>query len=296
MTIRQARSFYPGARATTKGPRGRYTDWGAPPGKPYRYRLIGRLADIYHGRRDGRKPIPQVTPPPETPEQNQEDLAILAGRSPGASMLAAEPRRRHAAAERGDEPVGTPQLLKLRALARDLMSQERIAWLTESKPVRQRLGEIRADIQRLSEDEQATRHALMAAAVKPTDEDLKERRIAESDPGKRPDRLIRDRRQTEFTRRQVQAEQAHTMAVYRLAQAHQQELECQNALKRRAAIARTRAHWIYEYAWRRTATYWQHLVRVHPHGAYLNARLRPVGPELPAWAQDPPDDNDEPEV
>jgi len=293
LTIHKRVGVFRGGRTTALRPSGRYTDWGAPPGKPYRYRVITRFADIYHGRRDGHKPIPQVTPPPEMSEEAPKNAAEV---SPGVNTFADAPRPRHAAEEPRDEPVGTPQLLKLRALARDLMSQERISWLADSTPVRHRVGEIRADIQRLSEEELTTRNALTDAAVKPTDEDLKERRIAEADPGKRPDRLIRDRRRAEFTRRHAQAEQEHAMALHRLAHAQQQELECQNALERRAAIARTRAHWIYEYAWRRAATYWQHLVRVHPHGAYLNARLRPVGPELPAWAQDPPDDSGEPEI
>jgi hypothetical protein len=289
-----------------KWPESRYSVWKAPPGKPYRYGLGTRLMDIHNGRKDGRKPIPRIAPPPEnlSPENHdgiQED-PVAFGRSLGASMLADASRPRHAAAteeaaarddeDEGQEPVGTPQLLKLRSLARDLMSQERLAWLTETQPIRHRLGAVRADIERFVADEQAARSALDLAAVKPTDEDLKERRIAEADPQRRPDRLIRDRRRAEFTRRQFEAEQAHAAAVHRLAQARQDELECQSALERRAAIARARAHWIYEYAWRRVATYWQHLVRAHPYGAYLNARLRPAGPELPQWAQDPPDDSE----
>lgn len=263
-----------------KRPESRYSAWGAPPGKPYRYRLVTRLADIHHGRKDGRKPIPRVTPPPETPEPAGEVRADPPGET---------------ATKKERNPVGTPQLLKLRSLARDLMSQERLSWLTETEPVRHQLGVARASIERLAAGEEAARNAREAASAKPTDEDLKERRIAEADPERRPDRLIRERRRAEFTRRQTHAEQAYAAAVYQLAQARQDALECENALERRAAIARTRAHWIYEYAWRRIATYWQHLVRMHPHGAYLNARLRPVGPELPRWAQDPSEDESEPE-
>jgi hypothetical protein len=254
--------------------------WAAPPGKPIRYVLRDRLADVYHGRRDGHMGIPQVTVPPAEPEDDTAGLRRAAPR-PAAEQASAEPS--------GGEHVGTPQLMKVRSLARDLMTQERIAWFAEIEPIRGELTQIYADIQALADKVHGTDLALGEASKEPGENELRERRIAESDPGKRSDRLVRERRLAEFAKRRAEAEEAHLAAGARLAQKQQEAREHESAMARRAAVARTRAHRIYEHAWRRTATYWQQLVRVHPHGPYLNARLQPTGPELPRWAQEAPD-------
>jgi hypothetical protein len=250
--------------------------WTSPPGAPIRYGPIDRLADVYHGRRDGRKGIPHVTIPP--PAEPEDDIT-------GPRHAAPEPGAEHV----GTEHVGTPQLMKLRALARDLTTQERIAWFADIEPIRSQLTQIYADIQTLADQTQGTELLLEKASKKPGDEDLKERRSAESDPEKRSDRLVRERRLAEFAKRQAEAEEAHLAAVARLALAHQEARVREGAMDRREAVARTRAHRIYEHAWRRTATYWQQLIRVHPHGPHLNARLQPTGPELPRWAREEPD-------
>ena len=44
------------------GPTGRPRRWAQRPAEPTRYPLLTRLADMYQGRRDGRKGIPQISP------------------------------------------------------------------------------------------------------------------------------------------------------------------------------------------------------------------------------------------
>ena len=262
-------------------------DWAAPPGAPVHYPLTAHLADIYHGRRDGHKGIPQVSLPPQPPdEQDGEDPdGLHAGNG--------EPRPRHAAPNGDSEPIGTPHLLKLRALANDQMSQERVSWLADIAPVRHELAEFSAQVAALKGELEAAREKREMAAQMPGDEDLKERRTAEQDSQTRPDRLVRDRRMSEHRRRHSEAEQAWLSATARLAQAEEAVQARNRQLVRRAAVARARAHRIYEHAWHRVATYWQQLVRVHPLGPHLNSGLRPVGPELPEWARGPDTPADE---
>src|SRR5205814_8435156 len=97
----------------------------------------------------------------------------------------------------------------------------------------------------------------------------------------------RARRIAEHARRAEAAEAAYLAAVTRLGEVEQSVTSLRDELRRRDAVTRARTRRIYEHAWRRVATYWQQLVRTHEHGRELNARLRPVGPELPEWAREP---------
>jgi hypothetical protein len=181
--------------------------------------------------------------------------------------------------------VGTPHLMRLRALARDLIGQERLAMLEDVASLQEDLAQLRARATALDGEVAAARRDLeVLLANPPSDEDLKERRTAEADVTRRPDRLVRERRLAEYQGRCNEASRAHLAKTAALAQTTQALGAREGALERRLAIGRTRAHRIYEHALRRVATYWQQLVRVHPYGPELNARLRPVGPELPRWA------------
>lgn len=262
-------------------------DWAAPPGSPVHYPLRERMADIFHGRRDGHKGLPDISlPMPPRAEPGGQD-------TDGIHPAEDSPPPRQASPAADGEPIGTPHLLKLRAVANDLMSQERIAWLADITPVRHELARFSADVAALENELETAHEKLAKAAEEPGDEDLKERRTAELDLQARPDRLIRDRRMGEYHKRHSEAEQAWLSASARLAQAQQAVEACNRQLVRRAAVARARALRIYEHAWRRVATYWQQLVRVHPLGAQLNAGLRPVGPDLPDWAREPDTPADE---
>ena len=162
--------------------------------------------------------------------------------------------------------------------------------LTDMAPIQAELSRLRAqeaDLQGRLAAAKRTLEDLLDAS--PSDEDLKERRIAEGDVERRPDRLVRERRLAEYGRRCGEAEAGYLALAAELARVSQDIRAHENALARRLAIARTRAHRVYEHTWRRVATYWQQLVRSHRYGPELNASLRPVGPELPRWAQEPED-------
>lgn len=224
---------------------------------PLRYRRLARLSDIAHGWLDGRRGIPQVDVRPS-----------------GEPGKGAEGQRR-AAPEPEYMQVDTPQLVKLRAMAGELMDQERIAWLWDIESIVSELARIRAGKQTLTDRFQAAARDLARAAQRPTDEDLEERRTADSGI------------------RLAEAEEAHLVARAHLAQVEHAVQAYESLLEGRAAIARARAHQVLEHFLRRTATYWQQLVRVHPHGKVLNARLRPVGPQLPSWAREAPESSND---
>lgn len=271
--------------------------WADPLGTPIAYPLREHIADMYHGRRDGRRRIPLVTPSPDRAAESPDTAETSRPGPAPSSGKEAESTATAAAGEDGQTtaavpgtaplPVGTPHLMRLRALARDLIGQERLAMLAEMAALQEELAQLRARAEVLDGRVAAATRDLEAVLKNPpSDEDLKERRSAEADVTRRSDRLVRERRLTEYQRRCDDATRAHLAVTAELAQTTQALRACQSALERRAAIGRTRAHRIYEHAWRRVATYWQQLVRVHRHGPELNAKLRPAGPELPRWAVD----------
>jgi hypothetical protein len=282
--------------------------WADPPAKPIRYRLGAWFADVYHGRRDGRKRIPHVSIAPDgsepqtagidssdglgpdSPPPAGEHPPLGNGAAPGVAPQTGPPVSAGAGGDPADIHARTPHLMKLRALARELIGQERVAMLTDMVPIHAELSRLRAqetDLQGRLAAAKRTVEELLGAP--PSDEDLKERRIAEADVGRRPDRLVRERRLAEYGRRCGEAEAGYLAVAAELARVSQDIRAHEKALARRLEIARTRAHRVYEHTWRRVATYWQQLVRSHRYGRELNASLRLVGPELPRWAQEPED-------
>lgn len=290
--------------------------WADPLGKPIAYPLRAHIADVYHGWRDGRKRLPMMSAPSKRSTEAADTIAaegtisvpsLARGEGPsteaapadsgmeGPAAATARPAIDGSAEVPAATPfhVGTPHLMRLRALARDLIGQERLAMLEDVASLQKELARLRALAAALDGEVAVTRRDLeVLHANPPSDEDLKERRTAEADSTRRPDRLVRERRLAEYQRRCDGASRAHLAKAAELAQTTQALQACEGSLARRRAIGCTRAHRIYEHALRRVATYWQQLVRVHPYGPELNASLRPVGPELPRWALDRQGDTD----
>ncbi|WP_432832417.1 hypothetical protein [Dactylosporangium sp. CA-092794] len=240
---------------------GRGPGWAAPPPKPVRYPLHQRLADAWHGWRDGRRGIPLVPAALLDPD----------GHDPDGDD--GEERRRL---------VGTPRLEALQRRSAELIHVERerydrgligVAVPAEIEP---RLDGLQAAVDRLEAQLELDR-------TPPDDLALKERRSAEGDHS---DALVRTRRLAERSRREAGTARALGAAKQRRDDARQEMVRAAEDLRhtRRAAAARARR--IHEHHWRRVAAYWQQLVRSHDKGPQLNALLRPVGPELPAWAEE----------
>lgn len=245
--------------------------WTAPPLDPTPYRLRDRLGDLFHGWRDGANGLPRLLPtdPPDPPAEHRESAP------PGVEGTVP--------VEQG--PISTPRI-------RALKSQTLAAIAVEE----QLLEESVATLRKMQAKEKAEQDALppvidcaelgvQAARIPPTGQDLTLRRLAEQDPGKRPDGLIRLRRSGDHRRRLAKAENAHLESLRRQAGATRTDDALEEVIAHRRAAAQAAAHRIYHYGNRRIATYLQQLVRSHKQGGELNMVLlrHPVGPELPAW-------------
>lgn len=270
--------------------------WADPIGEAMPYPLRVRLADAHQGRRDARKRIPLVRVPADS-RQAEAGGPGEDARSPGPTGVESPGgRAQHAGADGApiaatqEERAGTAHLLMLRALARERIVAEREVLFREIEPVEAELGPFRAQLIDLDERLSAAERRLEELLSRPpSDEDLKERRIAEADISERPDRLVRERRLAEYRKVCGEVEERVLTIAADRARVAQQIRSREERIACREAIARARANRIFEHAWRRVATYWQQLIRAHRHGPELNAILRPVGPELPAWAREPED-------
>ncbi|MEV0129736.1 hypothetical protein AB0H83_14920 [Dactylosporangium sp. NPDC050688] len=239
------------ARGTSGGP-----GWAAPPPKPMRYPPHHRLADAWHGWRDGRKGIPVIP----------AALLDLAGEY----------------AEEQRQLVGTPRLEVLRRRSAELINVEC------ERHDRRLIGAVgpaalatSIDSRQKAVDELRTQ--LAVHQTPPDDLALKERRSAEAE---RPDLLVRHRRLAEHARRLHAAASALAAAEQQRNEACERQVLAAQDLYHAERVLAARARRINEHHWRRAAAYWQHLVRSHELGPQLNAMLRPVGPELPSWAEE----------
>ncbi len=181
----------------------------------------------------------------------------------------------------------TPHQTKLLAIARELAASEQLAWLQAIAPVHRQLAQVLGEKQSLAEQVELARRDLDQIGDKPGEEDLKERRVAEQDREKRPDRLIRERRLAEFNKRRMNAEGRYNGLLARQSTVDQAAQNFELDLERRRAIAQTRSQRVVEHYTRRTATYWQQLIRVHEYGKFLNEALPQISPELPDWITQP---------
>ncbi|MGW0483505.1 hypothetical protein [Nonomuraea sp. NPDC003214] len=178
----------------------------------------------------------------------------------------------------------TPKIEYLRHLARDQIDHERGAWLARSGALRARLAEARERRQAAEHTARVARLAWVEARTWVPDPD--ERRLAETIRDGRPGSLVRARRQADHARRCAAAETVWAAAESRLAAAVREVEAVTQELARAEAGNRVRVRRIHEFTSRRVAAYLQQLVRTHPHGPELNARLDLLAPELPAWAEE----------
>ncbi len=230
--------------------------WTAPPPRPLSYPAWQRCADVWHGWRDGRHKIPTV------PDTAREEMAD--------------------ATERQRQLVVTAQLEVLGRRCRDQINAELVRWnqLAGAAPSP---AELAVELPKLQEDMVAVERERQAARQPPDELALKERRSAERD---RPDAVVRARRLADHQRRLRAAEDAYAAAWRTYDDAHRRLTRAADQQRRLHVEAAARARRIHEHTWRRIATYWQQLVRSHDKGPELTGLLRPVGPELPGWAQD----------
>jgi hypothetical protein len=259
--------------------------WTRPPEKPSIYRAHTRLTDIVHGWLDGRNGIPSIPADPR-------DFRDQPDSGPEHSVNDAQVDWPTLGADRSTnlgQGLWTPRMEVLVRQARESIETERLRFTDDWATLQQRLTDYQNTV--ASRQERAAELAELLATAKqpPSDADLSQRRLAEQDVGSRPDRLVQDRRRTEWGRHLATIQQLHQAALADLAQAIgncglQQEL-----ISGRAAAARAAARRHHELAMRRIATYLQQLCRTHRHGRELNSLLTEyrVGPKLPAWAREP---------
>lgn len=231
--------------------------WTAPPARPSRYPLHERLLDQYAGYRDGRRGLPRVAVP-------TGDALARAGR----------------------QHTATPKLEELRRTARNQMERERLAAAEDCAAIANAKNE--AGAQELVERAVAnsTRLAQLSAdaGTWPAEHVLTARRLAEAH---HPESLIRARRTADHERSRDAVEAEYESAQHAASNARSAVAEIAKLIEARQTAAQIRARQCHEHAWRRVAVYWRQLVRSHPDGAVLNEQLKPVGPDLPDWAQEP---------
>jgi hypothetical protein len=284
--------------------------WAEPPSKPIRYGLRARLEDIYNGRKDGRRQLPLVVLPLELDHAQSGEArpnggeASSIGQGPAETSIEpalvdeepAEPSAQpvepgagsHAQPLVPEIHLTTAHWHKLGSLGRELIAAERIAWLKASQTRQGEFARLRGVEAEFIDEVETVRQELEQASKQPDDVELKDRRIAESDPAKqRPDRLVRDRRLREHRERLARVEERYRRLVADMVHAKQAADALEIELAVDAAIARSRAQRAAEHVNRRIATYWQHLIRFHRYGEYLNEALPQVRPELPDWATEP---------
>ncbi|MEU5907869.1 hypothetical protein ABZ780_26290 [Micromonospora sp. NPDC047467] len=241
-----------------------YRKWTAAPARPVRYLPHQALADWFHGWRDGKRGVPAL------PRQAaaEEDGTNLAGTIPGADF------------DQSRRLVTTPRLETLRRRAEEQIAKEEVVFLAARDPITRELRALTPAIEQWRRRAAEAAAKLSSAREAPADEDLKERRTAETD---RPDSLVRQRRLAEHARRLASAELAHERACGHLEVHLRRQAEITETLGHQKRAFQARKRRLEEHAGRRVATYWQQLVRSHDDGPELNSQLRPIGPELPGW-------------
>jgi hypothetical protein len=234
------------------------TEWAGPPAKPLRYGFFLRLWDAYQGYRDGRRRIPALGAESESDSE----------KAPATDVV-------------------TPRLEYLRHLARDRMAAEQNEDLLAAGRLHDELAGARARWEAAEREARLAQRTWEEACRPAPEEDLKERRLAELLRQDRPDALVRARRLAGHDRKRAAAENAWARAHERLAVAALAAEALRLEIDRREAGSRARARRIHEFVSRRAAAYLQQLVRTHPRGPDLNARLHLLGPDLPSWAREP---------
>ncbi|GAA3300476.1 hypothetical protein Dvina_04255 [Dactylosporangium vinaceum] len=226
--------------------------WTARPAPPVPYRPHQRLADWFHGFRDGHKHLPVV-------------------------VADGEPVT--------DPVVTTPTIAALRHRAADQIEAERLLFLGQRQALAAAEQEAAADLGAARRRLDEATLKLDQSSVPLDDKDLLERRTAEGD---RSDALVRQRRLAEHTKAAAKALREHANASKEHDRLVQQLGELQATLPLLHDVAASRVRRINEHALRRINAYWRQLVLSHPDGPRLNTELAVAGPDLPDWARDRP--------
>jgi len=264
----------PEPAATESVVNGEIREWLAAPARPVRYRLMDRLTDMYHGRRDGRRGLP---PAPATAG------AEVARPEGAAAWEVGAARADGGGAEDGSGLLGTPRLEELRRLANEQMAAEWEAGEYRRAALLEQLRQAEAIAAPLAAHAADLRQRLEDRTEPAPVGWLRERRLAEAGY---PESLVRARRLADHERSWVKAELEYLDAARRLSESERVATVLRDAVARQAAVARMRARREYEHACRRVAVYWRQLLRAHPHGPLLNGRINSAGPALPAWARE----------
>jgi len=227
------------------------------------YGPFARLADWFHGFRDGEAGIPNRPPPVSRPAPGVDD-----GRP---AALRAVPRWRIAT---------TPHREYLIRMAQDAFERERTRYEVARAAAARRLQAAR--------EQQAAAAAVLAeaereaeVAARPlTEEEETRRGLGEA---RHPLWFIRLRRRRDQQRRVAAAKR-------RLAQAQEVKSAADTAVAAAAqeershhAAAAARVRRIHEHYERRIAAYRRTLVRFHPDGAWVNHVIGVLDPTIPAW-------------
>lgn len=213
---------------------------------PARYGQWRRLADGYHGWRDGRKGIPARSP-------------LVP--SPG--------------------PVTTPHREILIRLAQDAFAQE---YLIHQRLSAETLRRIAAGRARLAAAQDSLAWALSAEDMESrplSAEQAMRRRLGEDH---HPQQVIAQRRFRDQQRliARARAQVARTHAEIAEIEAELADDMQEARQQHQAAVVRVLR--IHEYVHRRLAVYRRSLIRAHPDGSWANSALSPKEPVIPGWA------------
>jgi chromosome condensin MukBEF ATPase and DNA-binding subunit MukB len=137
---------------------------------------------------------------------------------------------------------------------------------------------------------QAAQEQLKRVSDEPGKERLRARRLVEN-ARDYPDSVIERRRLAEHASVLAAAEKTVNMAAADCRKAEYEIAGLRAAIASERRVADARNQRIREHSDRRILSYWRHLIRHREHGAALNDRLQPAGPQLPKWTGAGTDDD-----
>jgi len=214
--------------------------------KPIRYGQWRRLADSYHGWRDGRKGIPARSP-----------LVPLPG------------------------PLTTPHREVLIRLAQDAFAQE---YLVHQRLSAETIRRIAAGQARLAAAREALTWASSAEDMESRELSAAQatrRRLGEEH---HPPQVIVQRRLRDQQRLIARARAQVARARAEIAEIEAELADDMQEARQQHQVAVARVQRIHEYTHRRLAIYRRSLIRAHPDGSWANSALSPKEPLIPGWA------------
>ncbi|MGN9914178.1 ATP-binding cassette domain-containing protein [Phytohabitans sp. LJ34] len=212
--------------------------------KPVFYGPFARLADFFHGWRDGVAGIPHKP---------------------------ARPTR----------TATTPHREFLIRMAQDAFQRERVELERDRVTAARRVAAARSRLLR-AEEAVATAESELAEASRPlTEAERTARRSAEADHAAS---IVRRRRERERLRRIQPFVRRRQAAVSERNEAESTLAAAADEAARHLAVRRARVLRIHEHAQRRIAAYRRYLVRSHDEGPWVNGVLGVIDPHIPGWA------------